>query len=179
MTFVALLRGINVGGANIIPMAALKALFEELGFAKVRTFIASGNVIFEAPKQNLRKLEAKLELALGSRFDYNAKVVVKSKDELDAIVKGMPAAWKKASDAFRYYVIFLSHVVDSKAVLDTLTPRAGVETIAYKPGALYWQIKKSDITKSKLSKQLMQRPLYQESTNRNLNTTLELAELVK
>src|SRR5262245_21685893 len=99
MKHVALLRGINVGGKNIIPMAALAQCFVELKFSSVKTFIASGNVIFEAPKQDLRKLEEKIEKVLELEFRYDAKVVVKSKSEYDTILNGLPTDWKKPNAA--------------------------------------------------------------------------------
>ncbi len=175
MIYVALLRGINVGGNNIIPMAQLAQTFTKLGFASVKTFIASGNVIFSAPKQDLRKLEEKIEKALVKQFDYDAKVVVKSKPELDAIVK---ALWKKPSAAMRYYVMFLRHAVDKKTVLDQFEPRKGVETLTYAPGALLWAADKNKLGKSTVAKKMLAKAIYQEMTVRNLNTTTKIAELM-
>jgi uncharacterized protein (DUF1697 family) len=175
---VALLRGINVGGNNIIPMASLAKCFEAMKLSSVKTFIASGNVMFAAPKQDLRKLEVKIEKALVKAFDYDAKVVVKSKDELDAIVAAMPKDWRKPSPAMRYYVMFLRHAIDNKRVLDQLEPRAGVETLTYVPGALLWAATIAALGKSAVAKKMLAKPLYQEMTVRNLNTTLKLAELM-
>jgi uncharacterized protein (DUF1697 family) len=175
---VALLRGINVGGNNIIPMAALAKCFEAMKFSPVKTFIASGNVIFGAPKQELRKLEVKIEQALVKAFDYDAKVVVKSKAELDAILEGLPKDWRKPSDSMRYYVMFLRHAIDNKRVLDQLEPRPGVETLTYVPGALLWAAKQSELGKSTVAKKMMAKSIYQEMTVRNLNTTRKLGELM-
>jgi uncharacterized protein (DUF1697 family) len=175
---VALLRGINVGGKNIIPMAALAQCFERMKFSSVKTFIASGNVIFEAPKQDLRKLEEKIEKTLELAFDYEAKVVVKSKPEYDAILSGLPADWKKPSAALRYYVMFLRHAINSKKLLDEFEPRAGVETLTYVPGALLWAATVSKLGKSTVAKKMLAKPIYQEITVRNLNTTLKLGELM-
>ena len=177
MIHVALLRGINVGGNNIIPMAALAKTFERLRFTSVKTFIASGNVIFGAPKQDLRKLEVKLEKALAAEFDYDAKVVVKSKPEMDVILAGIAKAWAKPSAAQRYYVMFLRHAVDSKRIVDDLEPKPGVETLAYVPGALLWAANKAALTKSTVARKMMAKPIYKEMTVRNLNTTLKLGEL--
>jgi uncharacterized protein (DUF1697 family) len=178
LIYVALLRGINVGGKNIIPMAALAQCFERMKFSSVKTFIASGNVIFAAGKQDLRKLEDKIEAALAMTFDYDAKVVVKSQAELDAIIKGMPKDWRKPSPEVRYYVMFLRHAINTKKILDEFTPRAGVETLAYVPGALLWAAKTSELGKSTVAKKMLAKSIYQEITVRNLNTTLKLAELV-
>jgi uncharacterized protein (DUF1697 family) len=178
MIHLALLRGINVGGKNIIPMAALARTFEAMKFSSVRTFIASGNVIFEAPKQDLRKLEEKIEKSLELEFDYVAKVVVKSKPEYDAILGGLPKDWKKPSAMVRYYVMFLRHAINSKNLLDQFEPRDGVETLTYVPGALFWAAKISALGKSTVAKKMLAKPIYQEITVRNLNTTLKLGELM-
>jgi len=175
---VALLRGINVGGNNIIPMAALAQTFEKMKFSAVKTFIASGNVIFETAKQDLRKLEEKIEKTLQLAFDYDAKVVVKSQPELHAIIKGMPKDWQKPSAVVRYYVMFLRHAINSKTILDEFDPRAGVETLTYVPGALLWAAKIAGLGKSTVAKKMLAKPIYQEITVRNLNTTLKLAELI-
>ncbi len=177
-TYVALLRGINVGGNNIIPMAALAKTFERMKLASVRTYIASGNVIFRGPKQDLRKLELKIEKQLEKDFDYDATVVVKSKAEMDAIVKGMPKDWSKPAATTRYYVIFLRHSIDSKDVLAQVPARDGVETLTYCPGALLWAAKQSELGKSTVSKKILAKPIYQSITVRNLNTTRKLVELM-
>lgn len=177
-TYLALLRGINVGGNNIIPMAALAGCFERLKLSAVKTYIASGNVIFGAPKADPRKLELTIEKALVKAFAYDAKVVVKSKAEMNSIVDGMPKDWRRPSAAMRYYVLFLRHAVDSRRILDTLEPRSGVETLTYVPGALLWAAKRSEITKSRIAKQMLAKPIYQELTARNLNTTTKLAQLI-
>ena len=178
MLHVALLRGINVGGKNIIPMAALAQCFVTMKYASVKTFIASGNVIFDAPKQNLRKLEEKLEMALQLAFNYDAKVVVKSKPEYEAIVKAVRTSWKKPSPAIRYYVVFLRHAIDSKMILDQVPARAGVETLTYAPGALLWAAKKTIGGKSTVARKLLARSIYQDITIRNLNTTLKLGAMI-
>ncbi|HEY5924111.1 MAG TPA: DUF1697 domain-containing protein [Kofleriaceae bacterium] len=174
-----MLRGINVGGANIIPMAALAQCFEKMKFSPVKTFIASGNVIFGAPKQDLRKLEEKIEKTLELAFDYEAKVVVKSKPELDAIINGMPKDWRKPSAAVRYYVMFLRHAINTKAILAEFSPRAGVETLTYVPGALLWAANKNALGKSTVAKKMLSKAIYKEMTVRNLNTTLKLGELTE
>ena len=175
---VALLRGINVGGNNIIPMKALAGTFERMKLADVKTFIASGNVIFGAPRQDLRKLEQKIEKELVKDFAYDAKVVVKSKDEMAGIVRGLPKAWAKATAAWRYNVIFLRHAVDSAKVLQEVKVRDGVETLEYRPGVLYWAVRFDQRTKSTVAR-LNQTALYKEVTIRNLNTTKKIAQLLE
>lgn len=175
----ALLRGINVGGKNIIPMASLVKTFERMKFSSVKTFIASGNVLFGAKKQDLRKLEERIEMELEKDFDYKATVVVKTKREMDVIINGIDKAWKKPSAAERYYVMFLRHTIDTKKLLAQFEPRAGVETLTYVPGALLWAAKTGQLGKSTVARKMLAKPIYQEITVRNLNTTKKLGELIE
>ena len=178
LAHVALLRGINVGGKNIIRMDALAASFERLGFASVKTVIASGNVVFCAPKQDLRALEKRIEKELTKAHAYDATVVVKSAPEMAAMAGKMPHTWAKPNSAFRYYVIFLRHEVDSRDVLDELQPKPGVETLDYAPGVLFWAAKRAALARSTVAK-LGRSKLYKYVTVRNLNTAKKLAELVE
>lgn len=176
-TYLALLRGINVGGNNIIPMAELVQSFTRLGLANVKTLIASGNVVFQAPRTDLRKLEQTIEKRLTADFAYDAKVVVKSHAEMDAIIAGLPKGWQRPSAAHRYYVIFLRHGIDRADLVDELAPRAGVEELTYCPGVLYWRAKISALSRSSVAR-LTQRKIYADVTMRNLNTTKKLAALM-
>src|SRR6185295_3017023 len=88
--YVALLRGINVGGKNIVPMADLAALFTEAGCASVRTYIQSGNVIFEAGAEEAADLPAALAARIEKRFGVRAPVVLRSAAELGAAILQNP-----------------------------------------------------------------------------------------
>lgn len=176
-TYLALLRGINVGGNNIIPMAKLVESFTHLGHANVKTLIASGNVVFQTPKTDLRKLEQAIEKRLTADFAYDAKVVVKSHAEMDAIIDGLPKGWQRPSAAHRYYVIFLRHGIDRPGLVDELEPMAGVEVLTYCPGVLFWQAEISALSRSNVAR-LTQRKIYADVTVRNLNTTKKLAGLM-
>jgi hypothetical protein len=89
-TYVALLRGINVGGKNLIRMPALKAAFEDEGFEDVATYIQSGNVVFAAPAARATDLTHRIESMLAEAFDYVPTVVVRSHKQLRATVDGAP-----------------------------------------------------------------------------------------
>ncbi len=175
--YVALLRGINVGGNNIIPMKALVATFEGLKLANVSTFIASGNVLFESPERDARALEKRIEKALSKAFDYDATVVVKSKAEMDRIVDGLPTSWKRVDAKRKYNVVFLRHEIDDATILDGLAPKPGIEEVAYGPGAIYWSAKTSDLARTSMVK-LSSKAIYKHVTVRNLNTTKKIHELL-
>jgi uncharacterized protein (DUF1697 family) len=175
-TFVALLRGVNVGGNNMISMKALKESFETIGFTDVSTYINSGNVIFKTKEADARKLERKIEQMLLKDFQLDSKVVVRSLTEMEKLVKSLPASWTDAN-RWRYYVIFLRHSIDSEKILEGLPANPDVEEIVYRPGTLLWSALISELTKSKIQKLLTQK-MYKEMTIRNLNTTNKLHQLM-
>src|SRR5687767_4883929 len=90
--YVALLRGINVGGKNLIGMPALKACFEAQGFADVGTYIQSGNVIFTSNEKSF-VLVARIESVLSKTFGYAASVVLRSQQQLHAVVEQAPTGF--------------------------------------------------------------------------------------
>src|SRR3954447_20155780 len=90
--FVALLRGVNVGGKNMLSMRALKGSFEDLRFEDVTTYINSGNIIFRAA-EDPRKLERRIERMLSSEYQLPCKVVVRSLAEMARLVGSLPATW--------------------------------------------------------------------------------------
>ena len=172
-TYVALLRGINVGGNNIIAMAALVETFARAGYRGAHTYIQSGNVIFETSSRDPRALETKLEAALSEAHEYAAKVIVRSRDEMAAIVAGMPKPWRKPIATKRYNVLFLGAAIDRPAIVDELV-RRGAAQVAYQPGVVYWSATAGDAAQAALSKVSSNR----EITVRNLNTTTKLLELM-
>lgn len=176
-THVALLRGINVGGRNVIPMAALAATFERLGVSSVRTYIQSGNVLFGAEDRDPRTLETRIERALTKAHRYDAKVVVRTREQMHAVVDEMPRAWRRVDADTRYNVIFLRHEIDSEDILDGLAPKRGLEQVWYRPGVLYWSARTGDLGRTSMVK-LSSHAIYPHVTVRNLNTTKKIAELL-
>ena len=174
--FVALLRGVNVGGNNIISMRELKERFEGIGFTQVATYINSGNVIFTSKESDARKLEIKIEHMLSKDFQLGSKVVVRSLAEMTQLVESLPSSWN--DDSWRYNVIFLRHTIDSEKILDELTPKGDHEQISYRPGTVLWSAKATEINRTNMQK-LSSRKIFQEMTVRNLNTTKKLHQLMK
>lgn len=175
--FVALLRGVNVGGNNMISMSSLKQSFETIGFTHVVTYINSGNIIFNAKESDARKLEQKIERMLVKDYELNSKVVVRSLLEMEKLVQSLPREWSGDS-SWRYNVIFLRHTIDSEDILAELPANSEVEQVVYRPGTLLWSTHVDQISRSQMAK-LSSRKLSQEMTVRNLNTTKKLCELMK
>lgn len=176
MRFVALLRGINVGGKTLVKMADLKECAETLGLDNVSTFIASGNLLFESAERDPAKLESMIERAIEERFALPVKVVVLSSAEYSRIVRAVPKAW--AGDAtLRANVAFVRRGTDAKTIVRELRPDAAVEQVKAVKGAILWATKRDALNRSVMRK-LIGGAAYKELTVRNLNTTLKLRELL-
>lgn len=175
--FVCLLRGINVGGNNMISMRSLKDSFEEMGFTDVTTYINSGNIIFRAKHGQPRKLEPKIERMLSQEYELERKVVVRDFDEIAKLIKSLPRTWND-DQRWSYNVIFLRHSIDSKKILDDLDAKNEVEKVVYRPGTLLWAMKTSE-AKPSVWTRLPSKKIFQEMTVRNLNTTKKIYELMK
>lgn len=176
MRYVALLRGINVGGRSTIRMADLKDCVEALGYDEVSTFIASGNVLLSTPKRDAAKLEGEIERALERRFHLPITVVVRSREELGRIVKAIPAEWI-GNEKLRVNVAFLRRKLDGRKLARELPPREGVDEVVATKAAVIWATKRDALTRSGMQK-LAGDPAYKDLTVRNLNTTLKLSELL-
>lgn len=174
--YVALLRGINVGGRNKVPMKDLAACFESGGYAQVTTYIQSGNVLFATDETDARVLELDLEQRIADQFGFPVPVVVRSSAELQATVDAAPAMF--GGPDHRCDVIFLKHPLDAAEAFAALPiPREGVDQSWIGPGALFFARLTELASKSRLS-QIASSPIYPRITVRNWNTTSKLAALL-
>lgn len=163
--FVALLRGVNVGGITV-RSADLRALFAELGFADVRTFLASGNVRFTAD-ENRATLKRRIERALGERFGYEAWIVLATCDELRAALAAFPF---DASDPDRQpYIVFCADGEARDAVL-ALAADAPDDPVAEGPGVVYWNPPKGASVSTAFAKELAKPRWKAATTTRNIRT---------
>ncbi len=173
---IVLLRGVNVGGNNIISMKSLKTSFEQMGFSDVSTYINSGNILFKAKERDARKLETKIEAMLSSEHKLGCKVVVRSFLEMASLIENLPEDWNGDSE-WKYNVMFLRHSIDSEKVLESLGPKPEIEKVVYYPGTLLWSARISEISRTTIQK-LSSQKLFQDMTVRNTNTTRKLYELM-
>ena len=177
-TYVALLRGINVGGKNIIRMADLRSCFEAEGFRDVLTYIQSGNVIFRAPDSTPGALMMRIEEMLASAFDYRAKVMLRSRQQMEAVVAGAPAGFGSQPDRHRYDAIFLRDTLAAADAMREVRVRPGVDEAWAGESVLYFSRLISQASRSYLSR-LVSMPVYQDMTIRNWNTTTRLLRLMR
>ncbi|WP_197272059.1 DUF1697 domain-containing protein [Lascolabacillus massiliensis] len=176
MIYIALFRGINVGGNNKVDMKKLKSLLERTGFENVVTYINSGNVIFKKSGGGSEaELARIIEQAVKDEFQLDLKIVVINSNHLDAICREIPADWVK-NDEMRTDVLFLWEKYDYPGVLDIIKYKE-VDNVKYVPGALVWNVREKDYTKSNMVK-LVGTDLYRHITIRNVNTVRKLHEMV-
>jgi uncharacterized protein (DUF1697 family) len=176
--YIALLRGINVGGKNAVPMAGLKAAFEDAGFGDVVTYIQSGNVVFEAPSSNQAELTRTIERLLRKAFaHYDASVVLRSRSQMRAIVDRAPSGFGTEPAKYRYDVVFLKPPLTAKAAIRDVSTKEGVDRIWAGTGVLYMSRLDSRATQSRLNR-VASLPIYKHMTIRNWNTTTKLRELL-
>lgn len=175
MIYVALLRGINVGGNNIIEMKKLKASFESLGFKKVVTYINSGNIIFEEMSEDQSVIARKAEEAIKGDFHLDVKVLVRNFEDIENICRELPATWVK-NDMMRTDVMFLREKYDSPEVLKLLHINS-VDNVRYLPGAFVWNVEGKDYQKSGMLK-LVGTDLYRNMTIRNVNTVRKIYQIM-
>jgi uncharacterized protein (DUF1697 family) len=172
---VALLRGINVSGKNLLPMPRLAAAFEAAGCRDVETFIQSGNVVFSASASVRKTLVARVGKQLSAEFDYGIPILVRSAAELQHIVKNNPFL-VAGGDPAAQHVMFMSAAPsrDKVALLDP--ERSPGDRFEVRGQEIYLCLP-NGVGRSKLSNAYFDSKLGVTSTGRNWRTALKLAEL--
>lgn len=173
VTYVALLRGINVGGNHIIKMAALKSCFEDIGMRDVVTYIQSGNVLFTSTEKDPKVLEIIIEKALSKRFGFDVPVVLISHKQIENAVKNAPKGFGSDLETYRCDVVFFKRPVTPKQALALITIKEGVDEVHAGAEALYFSRLVAKASQSRLPK-IMGTPIYKSMTIRNWNTTTKL-----
>jgi uncharacterized protein (DUF1697 family) len=174
--YVALIRGINVGGKNKVPMAELREDFEAAGFGDVRTYIQSGNVLFTSDKA-AKTLEETIEAFLERRYKTNLVVVVRSHRQLKAVIDKAPKGFGKQPDTYHSDAIFLRSPLTAKDAMEVVKLRDGVDQVWPGTGVVYFARLSAQRTKSLMSR-IVGTPAYKQMTIRSWKTTTTLLDLL-
>lgn len=177
MIYIALLRGINVGGNKKIEMAKLKKTFEHLGFTKVKTYIASGNVIFQSDVMDQTKLTSHIESAIKKDFKMDVRVLLRDMKAIQKLVKAIPSSWVNDKE-MKCDVMFLWKETDKPSIMKEIAFDTTIEDSKYIPGAVVWRIDRDKVSKTKIFKRIIGTKLHQQMTVRNPNTVRKLYELM-
>jgi uncharacterized protein (DUF1697 family) len=159
-----------VGGKNKVDMATLRAVFEAMGLTDVATYLNTGNVVFAGPAD-----VATLERGIAAAVGFAVPVLLRTADELAAIVDAIPSAW--VAEGQRCEVLFLGPDVDrGPAVLDDVPRHPEVDDLAYVPGAVLWHLERARASRSRVST-IVGTALYARMSMRSAGTVRKLLEL--
>jgi uncharacterized protein (DUF1697 family) len=176
-THVALLRGINVGGKNILPMKDLAQMFLDAGCGDPRTYIQSGNVIFRAPSRLLGNLGSGITERIAGRFGYKIPVVLRTTAQLADTIANNPFL-KPGADLTLLHVLFLADVPDDASISKLDPDRSKPDVFVVRNREIYLQLP-NGAAKTKLTNGYFDSRLSTVSTGRNWATVLKLLELME
>jgi uncharacterized protein (DUF1697 family) len=175
-TYVALLRGINVGGRKIIKMDQLRASFEAMGLEDVKTYVQSGNAIFKATKKSEETLSREIQERILLDFGFSVSVIVVSPEEVNRTITGNPFLRKKGIDASKLHVTFLSQAPERSALKALEALPAKPDEFRHSGKAIYLYCP-NGYGKTKLSNNTLERVLSVRATTRNWQTVNKLYEM--
>jgi uncharacterized protein (DUF1697 family) len=175
-THAAFIRGINVGGKNMVRMAELARVFVTAGFTEVSTYIQSGNVAFAAPEGDSPSLAARIMAGLRAEAGLGVAVIVKSRAELERIIAADPFAKRPGLENGKRYVAFLSSVPGDEAVA-RLEAEERIEEEYYLIGEVIYTYYSRGYGKSYFSNNLIEKRLGLSATSRVWATLLEMARI--
>jgi len=177
--YIALLRGINVGGKNIIKMADLKATFERQGFGNVITYINSGNVLFDSDDEDETAIRETCEKLITESFGLEIPVCVISSGDLCEMLSRAPEWWNNIADA-RHDAFFVLPPMTAEAICAHIgIVKDEYESVAYYGGVIFWSAPMATFSRTRWSKISKDKAMYNAITVRNANTALKLAALSK
>ncbi|BBM85878.1 DUF1697 domain-containing protein [Candidatus Uabimicrobium amorphum] len=177
MLYVALLRGINVGGKNKIDMKMLKKTFEKAGMESVQTYINTGNIVFSQTKRPQSQLATVLQKAIYEDFALKIPVLVRNIEEFTNVSKAIPEFWVN-DKTMKCDVMFLWEDIDNISIIDKIEITANIDTVIYVPGAILWHSDRKNASQSARAK-LAKSHLYQKITIRNVNTTRKIHTMLQ
>ena len=172
--YIAFLRAINVGGRNIVKMDFLRRVFESLGFSNVETFIASGNVVFEATSKNAQALEREIEESLRQALGYEVATFIRTGAELTAVANYKPFSQADLDGAAALNIAFLAGGLDDKSGQRLMALRTDIDDFHVHGREIYWLCRKRQ-SGSKISNAVLEKAVGQKSTLRGASTVKKMA----
>jgi uncharacterized protein (DUF1697 family) len=171
--YFAFLRAINVGG-HTVKMDDLRRLFEGLGFVGVESFIASGNLMFEAEADSPQQLEGQIEARLRETLGYAVAAFIRTPAELAAIASCQPFPEPQFAEAVAFNVAFLKDPLNLAATQQLLALKTEIDDLRALGREVYWLCRKKQ-SQSTFSNAVLEKTLGQASTLRGMNTLQKLA----
>jgi uncharacterized protein (DUF1697 family) len=176
--YISMLRGVNLGGHNIIKMDALRTLYESLGFENPQSFIQSGNVVFRSKKRNSATLSKRISDGIERKFGFRPPVILRSTSELRGIIARNPFATRKNIEPSKLLVSFLDCDPGGEIRGKVLAIKSEPEELRMIGSELYIYFP-NGMARPKLSMSAVERVLKTACTGRNWNTVLKLLEIAE
>lgn len=176
MKYIALLRGVNVGGKNKVAMSDLRACFESLGFESVTTYINSGNVVFDSPQKSTAELVELCEDAIEKQFGFHVACAVVAATELFEALQNAPKWWSDGSDAKHNAFFVIAPKKAEEIIAEIGEAKQEYERVAAHHPIIVWSAPIKTFSRTRYSK-IVGTKTYQSVTIRNASTTCKLAEL--
>ncbi|MDQ3767473.1 MAG: DUF1697 domain-containing protein [Actinomycetota bacterium] len=176
-TYVALLRGINVGGKNKIAMPELRSLFEGLGHKNVATYVQSGNIIFQSRSSAPKKVAGGIERAISENFDLSVSVILRTRTELKRVAAENPFL-NPGVDFASLHIMFLADAPARKAIENLDPDRSPPDEFEVRGREIYLRFP-NGAGRSKLTIDYFERKLGTSATARNWNTVTKLLKLME
>ncbi len=174
--YLAFLRGINISGKNKVPMAELKSGFESLDFAKVKTYLNSGNVIFSSDHDDIALMKDQIETMIKNKFQLDIPVFVISKEELESILHNAPDWWGNENKEIYDNLIFIMPPATFADVLSEIgEPKEGLEQIQDYKNAIFWSFNRKDYQKTNWWSKTASVTIGSKLTIRTANTVRKIA----
>ncbi len=173
--FVAFLRGINVGGNKMIPMAKLKTMFESLGFTNVKTLLATGNILFDAPKSTPETLVTLIEKKIEATFRLHSHAIVRSLADIHALVDRDPFKHISVTPHTRLYITFLATKPKSSLKIPYMSPNKDFTILKVSDTEICSVLTLNPSTRSVDAMQVLEKEYGKHITTRNWNTVKKIA----
>jgi uncharacterized protein (DUF1697 family) len=174
---VALLRGINVGGKNKLPMRDLAAMFSEAGYTNVRTYIQSGNVVFSATPAAAKRLPGLIAQRIADGYGYRVPVVLRAANEFHQVAASNPFL-RSAADAGTLHVAFLADLPDQRHIASLDPKRSPGDSFQVRGREIYLHLP-NGVAGTKLTNNYFDSTLATTCTMRNWRTVLKLVEMTQ
>jgi len=173
MKYVALLRGINVGGNKKVPMADLKKSMEKIGFKNIKTLLATGNVIFENAKSDIEEITNTIATGLEKNFGFTIPVIVRKHEEFEEIIKSDPFKNIKVTPDTRLYVTFLPDKPKSKLPIPYTSADNSYEILSISNNTIFSAL---DLSKTGTVEvmAILEKEFGKNITTRNWNTVMKI-----
>lgn len=175
--YIALLRGINVGGNNIIKMAELRDAFEARGFGNVSTYINSGNILFDSAAASIAEIKSTCEKLIADGFNLDIPVCIISVSDLTDALTHAPDWWNEDPEA-RHDAFFIIPPMTAEEIFAHVgSVKEDYEKVAYHGRVIFWSAPMVTFSRTRWSKIAKDKAMYRAITVRNANTAVKLAQL--